>query len=83
MNVEEYLALSGGKTNVSTRKVYIVKYGTGQRVKFEKGMSLESGDIIFIPEKINKDKLETTKAYVDIFYKVIISILTINNILDN
>ena len=83
MDVEEYLALSGGKTNVSTRKVYIVKYGTGQRVKFEKGMSLESGDIIFIPEKINKDKLETTKAYVDIFYKVIISILTINNILDN
>ena len=83
MDVEDYLTLSGGKSNVSTRKVYIVKNSTGQRIKFERGMPLESGDIIFIPEKINKDKLETTKAYVDIFYRVIISILTINNIMDN
>ena len=82
MDVEDYLALSGGKTNVSMGKVYIIKYSTAQRIKFRKGMSLESGDIIFIPEKIDRDKLETTKAYVDIFYKIMISFLTIYNIMD-
>ena len=33
--------------------------------------------IIFVPEKNDDNKLEKTKTYVDIFYKIMISVLTI------
>ena len=80
MSIERYVTLSGGETNESVGKIYIIKQSTGQRIKVRGDISLESGDIIFIPEKNDYDKFERVKDYVGIVYQVLISVLTIYNI---
>ena len=53
---DEYVDLAGGITNTATRKKFIIKAGTGQRLPINKSTQIENGDTIFIPEKMEYNK---------------------------
>ena len=53
---DEYVDLAGGLTETATRKKFIIKAGTGQRLPIKKPVQIENGDIIFIPEKMEFNK---------------------------
>ena len=53
---DEYVDLAGGLTETATRKKFIIKAGTGQRLPIKKTVQIENGDIIFIPEKMEYNK---------------------------
>ena len=53
---DEYVDLAGGLTETATRKKFIIKAGTGQRLPIKKTVQIEKGDIIFIPEKMEYNK---------------------------
>ena len=53
---DEYVNLAGGLTETATRKKFIIKAGTGQRLPIKKTVQIENGDIIFIPEKMEYNK---------------------------
>ena len=52
MQPQDFINFAGGLTETATKKKFIIKAGTGQRLRFNKSMSIENGDTIFIPEKI-------------------------------
>ena len=54
---DEYVDLAGGITNTATRKKFIIKAGTGQRLPIKKTVQIENGDTIFIPEKMEYNKV--------------------------
>ena len=53
---DEYVDFAGGLTETATRKKFIIKAGTGQRLPIKKTVQIENGDIIFIPEKMEYNK---------------------------
>ena len=53
---DEYVDLAGGLTETATRKKFIIKAGTGQRLPIKKTVQIENGDIIFLPEKMEYNK---------------------------
>ena len=53
---DEYVDLAGGLTETATRKKFIIKAGTGQRLPIKKAVQIENGDTIFIPEKMEYNK---------------------------
>ena len=53
---DKYVDLAGGLTETATRKKFIIKAGTGQRLPIKKTVQIENGDIIFIPEKMEYNK---------------------------
>ena len=56
--------MAGGLSKNSSGKKFIVKAMTGQRFKLNKNYDLESGDIIFIAEKIEyNDEFFLFKEY--------------------
>jgi len=48
--------LAGGFTDTATRKRFIIKAGTGQRLPIKKSISIENGDTIFIPERLEYNR---------------------------
>jgi len=52
INYHDFIHLAGGLTKTATKKEFIIKAGTGQRLLYNKSISIENGDTIFIPEKI-------------------------------
>ena len=50
-----YINQAGGITGSESRDIFIIKAHTNQRIKY-KGHTIESGDIIYIAEKINWDR---------------------------
>ena len=55
-SLNQYLRDAGGITEAETNDIYIIKRGSGQRINYKDVDTLESGDIIYIVEKINLDK---------------------------
>ena len=53
---DEYVDIAGGLTKTATRKKFIIKGGTGQRLPIKKTVKIENGDTIFIPEKMEYNK---------------------------
>jgi protein involved in polysaccharide export with SLBB domain len=53
---DEYVDFAGGLTETATRKKFIIKSGTGQRLLIKKTVKIENGDTIFIPEKMEFNK---------------------------
>ena len=56
ITLKEYIDLAGGITKTATRKLFIIKSGTGQRLPIKKSVKIENGDTIFIPEKMEYNK---------------------------
>jgi len=50
-----YISQAGGITGSESRDIFIIKAHTNHRIKF-KGDKIESGDIIYVTEKINWDR---------------------------
>ena len=73
----DYIKLAGSKTKNATGKIYIIKHSTGQRIKITNSMTIENGDIVFVPEKNDIDSFVLAKDVINIIYQVVISILTI------
>ena len=55
-SLNQYLRDAGGITESETNDIYIIKRGSGQRINYKNVDTLESGDIIYIVQKINLDK---------------------------
>jgi len=52
LSYNDYILLAGGFTDTATRKRFIIKAGTGQRLHIKKLITIENGDTIFIPDKL-------------------------------
>jgi len=56
LSFDDYIELAGGMTETATRKKFVIKGGTGQRLPINKTIQIENGDTIFIPEKMEYNK---------------------------
>ena len=52
MTADQYIEMAGGLSKNSSGKKFLVKSMTGQRLKLKNNYVLQSGDIIFVAEKI-------------------------------
>ena len=73
----DYIKIAGGITKSSMKKMYVIKQSTSQRIKLTNSVNIETGDIIFIPEKIEYDKLERMSSITSIIYQLLISVMTV------
>ena len=78
---DEYVDLAGGITNTATRKKFIIKAGTGQRLPINKTSQIENGDTIFIPEKMEYNKWIILKDILASLGQVAALIVVIQNAL--
>jgi len=78
---DEYVDLAGGITNTATRKKFIIKAGTGQRLPINKTTQIENGDTIFIPEKMEYNKWIILKDILASLGQVAALIVVIQNAL--
>ena len=78
---DEYIDLAGGITNTATRKKFIIKAGTGQRLPINKTAQIENGDTIFIPEKMEYNKWIILKDILASLGQVAALIVVIQNAL--
>ena len=79
---DEYVDLAGGITNTATRKKFIIKAGTGQRLPIKKTVQIENGDTIFIPEKMEYNKWIILKDILASLGQVAALIVVIQNALN-
>ena len=80
---DEYVDLAGGITNTATRKKFIIKAGTGQRLPINKSTQIENGDTIFIPEKMEYNKWIILKDILASLGQVAALIVVIQNAIGN
>jgi polysaccharide export outer membrane protein len=83
INFDEYVDLAGGITNTATRKKFIIKAGTGQRLPINKTTQIENGDTIFIPEKMEYNKWIILKDVLASLGQVAALIVVIQNAIGN
>ena len=81
ISFNEYLELAGGITNTATRKKFIIKAGTGQRLPIKNTVQIENGDTIFIPEKMEYNKWIILKDILASLGQVAALIVVIQNAL--
>jgi len=79
----EYIDLAGGITKTATRKKFIIKAGTGQRLPINKTAQIENGDTIFIPEKMEYNKWIILKDILASLGQVAALIVVIQNAIGN
>ena len=80
---EEYIDLAGGITKTATRKKFIIKAGTGQRLPINKTAQIENGDTIFIPEKMEFNKWVILKDILASLGQVAALIVVIQSAIEN
>ena len=80
---DEYVDLAGGITKTATRKKFIIKAGTGQRLPINKTAQIENGDTIFIPEKMEFNKWVILKDILASLGQVAALIIVIQNAIGN
>jgi protein involved in polysaccharide export with SLBB domain len=71
----DYIKLAGGITSNATRNKYVIKAGTGQRLRLKNNSKIDTGDTIFIAEKMEynrwlalKDALSTASSVAVLLY---------------
>ena len=55
-SIQDYLKDAGGITTSETEDIFIIKPYSGQRINYKDIKKIESGDVIYIVEKIKLDK---------------------------
>ena len=73
---KDYIKLAGGTTHNASRKRFIIKSTTGQRIKVNRKLDLQYGDIVFVPEKKERNDMETFTM----FYQALLTFFTIRSI---
>ena len=53
---DDYIKIAGGITSNATRNKFVIKAGTGQRLPIRNKTIIDTGDIIFIAEKMEYNK---------------------------
>ena len=68
-NVNDYIKLAGGVTKNASRKRFVIKSTTGQRLKVSRNLDLQYGDVVFIPEKVDYNEWYAAKELVSALYQ--------------
>ena len=55
-SINEYIHQAGGITGAESKDVFIIKAHTNQRIKYDNKSKIESGDVLYVVEKINWDR---------------------------
>ena len=55
-SIDEYIYQAGGIKETETKDIFIIKAHTNQRIKYDNKSKIESGDVLYVVEKINWDK---------------------------
>ena len=79
IDYDDYIKLAGGVTNTATRKRFIIKAGTGQRLRFSRSVSIENGDTIFVPEEIEYNRWIVFKDLLTVLGNMAALIVVIQN----
>ena len=75
----DYLELAGGLTKNATRKKFIIKAGTGQRLPLNNTLKIEKGDILFIPDKLEYNTWQVFKDVLSTLGSIGALIIVIQN----
>ena len=81
--IENYIELAGGVENNATKKRYIIKASTGQRIPISNKESIERGDVIFIAEKLEYNTWDRFRQIVMVVSQVATTVIVIQNIISN
>ncbi len=79
-NIKDYISDAGGKTKNATRKKYLIKSSTGQRLPFTNASIIESGDIIFVEERNDYNDWDRYKEIINVVYQIIIAFSVLDNL---
>ena len=55
-SINEYIYQAGGIKETESKDIFIIKAHTNQRIKYDNKSKIESGDVLYVVEKINWDK---------------------------
>ena len=82
-NVNDYIKLAGGVTKKASRKRFVIKSTTGQRLKVSRNLDLQYGDVVFIPEKVDYNEWYAAKELVSALYQTGLLVYYIQTIREN
>ena len=82
-NVNDYIKLAGGVTKNASRKRFVIKSTTGQRLKASRNLDLQYGDVVFIPEKVDYNEWYAAKELVSALYQTGLLVYYIQTIREN
>ena len=82
-NVNDYIKLAGGVTKNASRKRFVIKSTTGQRLKVSRNLDLQYGDVVFIPEKVDYNEWYAAKELVSALYQTGLLVYYIQTIREN
>ena len=79
--VKDYLNAAGGVSKNASRKRFLVKSTTGQRLKLKGNQVIDSGDVIFIPEKLEYNEWYAAKELISAIGQVAVLFVYIQTII--
>ena len=82
-NAKDYIKLAGGVTKNASRKKFVIKSTTGQRLKVSRNLNLQYGDVVFIPEKVDYNEWYAAKELVSALYQTGLLVYYIQTIREN
>ena len=82
-NANDYIRLAGGVTQNASRKRFVIKSTTGQRLKASRNLDLQYGDVVFIPEKVDYNEWYAAKELVSALYQTGLLVYYIQTIREN
>ena len=82
-NAKDYIKIAGGITKNASRKRFVIKATTGQRLKLKNSQDLQCGDVVFVPDKLEYNEWYAAKEVIGALYQSVLIISYIkNNILE-
>jgi len=80
-NAKDYIKIAGGITKNASRKRFVIKATTGQRLKLDNSQDLQCGDVVFVPDKLEYNEWYAAKELVSALYQSGLLIYYIQTIL--
>ncbi len=79
-NSKDYIELAGGISKNASRKRFLIKSTTGQRMKLKTNQNLENGDIIFIPDMLEYNEWYVAKETIAALYQTVLILNVLNTL---
>ena len=83
LSLNDYLKITGGLTSNASRKIFIIKAGTGQRIPANNQTKIDTGDTIFVAEKKEYNKWTAAKDILTATGQLATLFIVVQRILDN
>ncbi len=80
-NASYYIEKCSGFSKNAYNEIFIIKYGTHNRIPINKRAVIERGDVIYIPEKIEYNKWERFKDWMTVTSQIGTLIIIVQNII--